>query len=58
MTRLIKDKGQAPVNKPSPPNLNAGFGITKEDIARTIDTNYVIDCNKKTSAQGKPRFTK
>ncbi len=35
------------------PDLDKGFGITKEDKKRTIATDYVIDTNRRNVGEGK-----
>jgi len=42
-------------------NLDKGFGITKKDNDKAVDTKFVIDVNKRRSKDGttgeKPKFT-
>ena len=38
-------------------NIFEGFGIDKEDLKRAVQEDYVIDVNKKTSKNQRPRFT-
>jgi len=59
VVRTIKDKGQAPENRVAPPTeLQKNLCITKEEVARCVDTPYVIDADKRSRANEKPRFTK
>jgi hypothetical protein len=37
--------------------VDKAFGITPEANKRAVDTEYVIDCNKRTHMNDKPRLT-
>jgi len=37
--------------------LDKGFNITKKDKQKVIETDFVIDVNKRTSNNKEPRFT-
>ena len=60
MVRVIKDNGTpSPENRRSPPrDMQKEMGIAKEEVARYVDTPFVIDVNKRTSPEAKPKFTK